>query len=149
MHTHYTFSDSYIVVHLKRRAVCARWMARRKAVQKGAPPLQESLRTYWPIPYTGVIDSLTFHQVYYTFRLFLCLFFFSFLGWLVRQILGSWCSILWSYAVPYSDSVSCSDWSNSNHFSFHVFGVQNTLSWTNWINYPDYYPTRIYRNVFG
>ena len=72
-----------------------------------------------------------------------------FLGWIVRQILGSGCSIHWSYAVTYFDSVSCSDWSNSNHFSFHVFGVQNTVSWTNWIDYPDYYPTRIYRNVFG
>ena len=107
--------------------------------------IQSNSMPTWP---KGDHDILSMSRFYYTFRLFLCLF-FSFLGWLVRQILGSRCSIVWSYALPYSDSVSCSDWSNINHFSFHVFSVQNTVSWTNWINYPDNYSTRIYRNVFG
>ena len=30
-------SDSYVVIHLKRHAVCAKWMARRRAVCNGAP----------------------------------------------------------------------------------------------------------------
>ena len=33
---HYVFSDSYLVVHLKRHTVYAKRMARRKAVRNGA-----------------------------------------------------------------------------------------------------------------
>ena len=45
----------YTCNNLKHRQVNARWMARREAMRNGAPPLQESLRTYWPIPYTGLL----------------------------------------------------------------------------------------------
>ena len=37
-HTHYTCSEKRRLVHLKRRAVYAKWMARRKVVRIGPPP---------------------------------------------------------------------------------------------------------------
>ena len=60
-HTHYILSYSYVVAHLKRRAVYARWMARRKAVQNGAPPhisCLEHTALINLLSYTGSKNSL-------------------------------------------------------------------------------------------